>query len=113
MSGSLRDLLSKAGLSATAPAEPPSAHEPAASPPAAPTWAPKVIVRISRKGRGGKVATTIEGATSGREQLVDMLKRQLGAGGRVEGEMVVVNGDHVERIARWIESQGVERVVRA
>jgi translation initiation factor 1 (eIF-1/SUI1) len=111
MSGSLRDLLNKAGLQASAaPEAAPAEASPAA--PEAMAFAPKVVVRISKKGRGGKVATTIEGVTAGREELVDQLKRQLGTGGRVEGEVVVVHGDQVERIARWIESQGAKKVVR-
>lgn len=111
MAGSLADQLRKAGLAATEPEDPPAAEAPE------PTeeelaYGPKVVVRFERKGHGGKTVTRIDGVISGHRVLVDQLKRQLGTGGRVDGDAIVLHGRQVERVARWLESQGVKRVVR-
>ncbi|TVQ94279.1 MAG: translation initiation factor [Deltaproteobacteria bacterium] len=112
MTDSLRDKLLKAGLAPTPAADPPvTPSEPSPSPDA-PSFGPKVVVRKTKKGRGGKAVTLIQGVTAGHAELVDSLKRQLGTGGRLEGDEVVIHGDQVERVARWLESQGVARVVR-
>ncbi len=106
---SFKDLLQKAGFqeSAPAPAEPEA--EPA---PEAIAFGPKVVVRYSRKGRGGKAVTLLSGVTSGHDALLDRLRRELGLGARREGDDLVLQGEQVERVARWIESQGVKKVVR-
>jgi len=114
MSSSLRDLLSKAGLSESAP---PPDPDPKASPPAAtsggaPSFAPKVVVRLSRKGRGGKIATTIEGITDGHQGALKALKRELGTGGHLDEGVVVVGGDQVDRVCAWLTERGARKVVR-
>lgn len=115
MSTSLRDLLSKAGLSESEPApEPAPGSADAASAAAVPpfTFAPKVIVRLSRKGRGGKIATTIEGIADGAKAALKDLKRELGTGGHVDGELVVIGGDQVDRVCAWLDAHGARKVVR-
>ena len=114
MSSSLRDLLSKAGLSESA-----SSPDPGPAPGALPdphgagvSFAPKVVVRLSRKGRGGKIATTIEGITDGHKAALKALKRELGTGGHLDDQVVVVGGDQVERVCAWLAEQGARKVVR-
>ncbi len=97
----------------------PPAPEPA--PPAAPAAPPaprapaRAVVRLERKGRGGKEATVIEKldlTPAERTRWADALKRGLGCGGGVEGDAIVVQGDQRERAARWLEERGVKKVVR-
>jgi translation initiation factor 1 len=38
------------------------------------------------------------------------LKQQLGCGGAIEEEALVVQGDHRERVRGWLEKRGVKRV---
>ncbi len=91
----------------------PPAPEPRA---AAPAKAPaRAVVRLERKGRGGKEATVVEKLELPAAELTrwaDDLKRTLGCGGGVEGEAVVVQGDQRDRVVRWLEAKGVRRVVR-
>ena len=89
------------------PAAPPPGPEPAA--PA------RAVVRLERKGRGGKEATVIEKlalSAGALEVWADALKRALGCGGGVEGDSLVVQGDQRERAVRWLEGRGVRKVVR-
>ncbi len=90
----------------------PPREEPAATATKAPA---RAVVRLERKGRGGKEATVVEKLQLDPPQLArwaDELKRALGCGGGVEGEAVVVQGDQRERVVRWLESRGVRKVVR-
>lgn len=88
----------------TAPPPPP---KPAKPPPA------RAVVRIERKGRGGKEATVIEKLALPPRELdawADALKRSLGCGGAVEEGAIVVQGDQRERVRKWLEAKGVGKV---
>lgn len=91
---------------------PPAAPAAAADPPGARGPA-RAVVRIERKGRGGKEATLVEKlelAPAALEAWLDEAKRALGCGGAVEGGALVLQGDQRERIARWLERRGVRKV---
>lgn len=91
---------------------PPAPAAPKPPPPVAPA---RAVVRLERKGRGGKEATVVEKLalpSAELERWADALKRSLGCGGGVEGEALVVQGDQRERVARWLEARGVRKVVR-
>jgi translation initiation factor 1 len=94
-----------------APAPARTAHappKPAARPPPA-----RAVVRIERKGRGGKEATVIEKLALPPRELdswADALKRSLGCGGAVEEGAIVVQGDQRERVRKWLEAKGVGKV---
>ena len=110
MGTNLGDLLAKAGLKGSGKPEPePEEVAPASE---AVSYAPKVVVRMMRKGRGGKTVTLVQGVSSGRDEVLQQLKQELGVGARVEEEDLVLQGDQVERVARWLESRGVGKVVR-
>jgi translation initiation factor 1 len=92
--------------------QPPGGEAPApASPPPA-----RAVVRIERRGRGGKEATVVEklalpaGALSG---WLAEARRALGCGGALEGDALVLQGDQRDRVARWLEERGVARVTVA
>lgn len=74
----------------------------------------KLVVRMERKGHGGKTVTRVTGVDdSAREACARELKRALGTGVRVDDEgALLVQGDHVERVARLLEEMGATRVVR-
>jgi translation initiation factor 1 len=75
----------------------------------------RAVVRLERKGRGGKEVTCVEGLGLSpdlmREWLVS-LKASLGCGGSVQGKMLILQGDQRERLAELLILRGVSRVVR-
>ncbi len=86
----------------------PSPTAPAAPPPA------RAVVRLERKGRGGKEATVIERLGLPPDALASWLvelKRSLGCGGGVEGDALVLQGDQRDRAAAWLERR-VRKVTR-
>ena len=92
----------------TPPAEPAPDADPAL--PAGPA---RAVVRIERKGRGGKEATLVEKLDLPAGTLaawLDEAKRALGCGGAVEDGALVLQGDQRERVARWLERRGVRKV---
>lgn len=94
------------GYSAPAP-------EPAVAP--APRIPARAVVRLERRGRGGKEATLVEKLELAHSELArwaDELKRSLGCGGGVEGEAVVVQGDQRERVIKWLDGRGVRKITR-
>jgi translation initiation factor 1 len=111
------------GASAAAPAPEPATSAraattsaPAATPPAAGKGPARAVVRMERKGRGGKEVTIIdklELAPAAREQWLKALKQSLGTGGVLEGEDLVLQGDHRDRAAAWLEARGVRKVTVA
>lgn len=103
---------------AETPAGPAADERPPASThseePAPVRFAPKVVVRREKKGRGGKTVTRIAGiGAEHREELAGRMKSALGCGALVEGEDVVLLGALVDRAADWLEGQGANRVVRS
>jgi len=59
------------------------------------------IVRLDRKGRGGKSVTVIEGLQiSGEdsEKLLKQLKAKLGTGGTVKNGSLEIQGDHCDTV---------------
>jgi translation initiation factor 1 len=94
----------------TPPPAPPAAPGPGPAPRPGPA---RAVVRIERKGRGGKEATLVEKLDLPASTLVawlDEAKRALGCGGAVEGGALVLQGDQRERVARWLEGRGVRKV---
>jgi translation initiation factor 1 len=70
---------------------------------------------MERAGRGGKEVTVIEqlGLNHGPlEKWLKELKSALGCGGVVEGDALVLQGDHRERLVKLLTDKGVKRVVR-
>lgn len=92
--------------------EPPAA--PAATAPAAAQPAPRrAVVRLERKGRGGKEVTVVERLDLAPEALAawsKQLKQALGCGGAVEGDAIVLQGDLRARAKELLEAKGVRKV---
>ena len=105
-----------AGLRATLPDAPPATQTstPGAKAKPAPKGPAKAVVRIERKGRGGKDATIVEqlGLTPTElETWLKALKTQLGCGGAVEDGNLVLQGDLRKRIGPLLVARGVRKVI--
>jgi translation initiation factor 1 len=73
----------------------------------------RAVVRLERKGRGGKEVTVVEQLGLAGAQLdewLQALKSGLGCGGSVEGDAIVLQGDQRKRLPRLLEERGVQRV---
>jgi translation initiation factor 1 len=73
----------------------------------------RAVVRMERQGRGGKEVTVIEQLglpAKTLEAWLKELKRTLGCGGVLEGDALVLQGDHRERLPGMLEKKGVRRI---
>lgn len=98
------------GVRKDLPAGPAAAKAPPAPAPKGPA---RAVVRMERKGRGGKEVTVIEQlglAPRELERWLKLLKQTLGCGGVVEGQALVLQGDHRDRTPAALEKLGVRRV---
>jgi len=69
----------------------------------------KVIVRLDRKGRGGKSVTVIEGlqmSQQDKEAMLKKLKAGVGTGGTVKEGALEIQGDHCATIMAALEKLG-------
>ena len=94
---------------------PPVPDRPPAPPAPKPTKPPpaRAVVRMERKGRGGKEATVIEKLGLSATELETWcreLKQALGCGGSVDGDTIVLQGDLRQRLRPVLEAKGVVRV---
>ena len=74
---------------------------------------PRVVLRMERKGHGGKTVTVLTGFEAPPEALKALckrLKKKLGCGARVVEGDVVLQGDLRDRARAWLLSEGVRRV---
>ncbi len=74
----------------------------------------RAVVRLERKGRGGKEVTVVEQlGLPGREldQWLKAMKGALGCGGVLEEGALVLQGDHRERARKWLAERGVQKVI--
>ncbi len=75
-----------------------------------PAWA---VVRMERKGRGGKEATVIEKLGLPPKELelwCKELKQALGCGGVVDADTIVLQGDLRTRLPAVLTARGVVKV---
>jgi translation initiation factor 1 len=73
----------------------------------------RAVVRMERKGRGGKEVTVVEQlelTPKDLDNLLKELKNALGCGGAVEGATIVLQGDHRKRLPALLEARGVRKV---
>jgi len=84
------------------------------STPAHPPKGPaRAVVRLERKGRGGKEVTVVEQLAlpmPALQEWLKALKGALGCGGAVDGDALVLQGDHRERVRTLLEERGVRRI---
>jgi translation initiation factor 1 len=73
----------------------------------------RAVVRLERKGRGGKEVTVVEQLALPERELerwLKELKAALGCGGAIEDGGLLLQGDQRERIKPLLEQRGVRRV---
>ena len=69
----------------------------------------QVRVQRERKGRRGKtvsVITGVPGSEARRQDLLKQLKQKLGTGGALEGDNIVIQGDHRDRAVDLLNQMG-------
>ncbi len=88
-----------------------------APPPASSKPAPKVparaVVGLERKGRGGKEVTFLshlELQVRELEVWLKSLKNELGCGGSLEGDVIILQGDQRERLRALLAARGISRI---
>jgi len=107
----------------TTNATPPTPNAPRPKPPTTPTTPTppsdpstpprRAVVRAERKGRGGKTVTIVSHLALDAATLDTWcrdLRKHLGCGGAVEVDTIVVQGDHRDRAAAWLQARGVLKV---
>jgi translation initiation factor 1 len=98
------------GLRSALPEAPPEAT----ARKAAPVAPARAVVRMERKGRGGKEVTVVAQlglAHAELERWLKRLKSSLGCGGAVEGEDLILQGDQRDRVPALLTEQGVRHVI--
>lgn len=73
----------------------------------------RAVVRLERKGHGGKEATVVDKlglAGAELERWLKELKTALGCGGAVQGDALVLQGDQRERLRELLPKKGVRKV---
>ena len=91
----------------------PAGTAPAATAPAAPKGPARAVVRMERKGRGGKEVTVVDKLGLRPAELETWcrdLKHALGCGGAVDGELIVLQGDLRSRLPAVLTARGVAKV---
>jgi translation initiation factor 1 len=73
----------------------------------------RAVVRMERKGRGGKEVTVVDKLglhATALEAWCKDLKQALGCGGAVDGELIVLQGDLRSRVPAVLTAKGVVKV---
>lgn len=68
---------------------------------------------MERKGRGGKDVTVLEQLNLNpvlKQRWLKELKAALGCGGLIEGDTIVLQGDHRKRLPELLSKMGVKKV---
>jgi translation initiation factor 1 len=66
----------------------------------------RLVLRLDTRQRAGKAVTLIEGFVGNRDNLEELgkkLRTHCGAGGSVKDGVIIVQGDHREKIKNWLE----------
>ena len=68
-----------------------------------------IRIRLEVKGRKGKTVTIIYGFQLDQvdlKSLAKKLKQQCGTGGSVKDDMIIIQGDHREKLMKLLNAQG-------
>ena len=98
----------------TAASEPAPAPAPTSATNSRATTLARAVVRYERAGRRGKDVTVVEQLTltpAERGAWLKALKAALGCGGAVEGETLMLQGDHRTRLPALLTARGVGKVI--
>lgn len=77
----------------------------------------KQVLRIwLERGKGGKEATVVKGFTgpmSQMEELARQLKNKCAAGGNAKDGVIIIQGDHRDKVLKLLLDQGYKNVKKA
>lgn len=77
----------------------------------------KQVLRIwLERGKGGKEATVLKGFVGPHEKLealAKMLKSKCAAGGNAKDGIIIIQGDHRDKVLRMLAEQGFKNVKKA
>jgi translation initiation factor 1 len=115
--GSLGDLLRTRGVEVTDAAAPPPfvVPKPVQQDGLQLAGAGKIVIRLERKGHGGKTVTVIEGLALGSaalERVARELRKTLGCGSWVDGLRIVLQGDRARGAEAWLRARSATRIVQ-
>ena len=102
-----------AALEALRSSLPVGAPPPPPKPAALPKAPARAVVRMERKGRGGKEVTVVDKLGLRAAELEAWcrdLKQALGCGGAVDGELIVLQGDLRTRVPAVLTAKGIAKV---
>lgn len=88
----------------------PAPARPAGAPPAPRAGDGVVRIWLEKKGRNGTPVSIIRGLANDRDALAALaarLKRACGTGGSAKNGEIIIQGDHRERIAATLASEGL------
>jgi translation initiation factor 1 len=91
----------------------PAGTSPPSSTADAPRGPARAVVRMERKGRGGKEVTIVDKLGLRAAELETWckgLKQALGCGGAVEGDVIILQGDLRARLPAVLTARGVAKV---
>lgn len=74
---------------------------------------PRAVVRLERKGHGGKEVTVVEKLElppAELERWARDIRKSLGCGGAVEDGALVLQGDQRERVRALLSARGVKKI---
>lgn len=69
----------------------------------------KLIVLLDTRARAGKAVTLVdgfEGKSEDLEILGKQVKNHCGTGGSVKDGLIIVQGDHRDKVVQWLHSKG-------
>lgn len=68
-----------------------------------------VKVKLDRKQRAGKIVTLIEGLALNKNEFEDLAKRlksYCSSGGSSKDDVIIIQGDHQQKIINWLHKSG-------
>lgn len=73
----------------------------------------RVDLRREKSGRGGKTVTVLEGIGNAedRKDLLKTLQKQCGCGGTIKEEVIEIQGDKRDEVAKVLKDQGYRVVL--
>ena len=73
----------------------------------------RLKIKLDTKQRAGRAVTLVEGFIGSNEDLEALgkqLKTVCGTGGSVKDQVVIVQGDHREKIIQWLKTAGYKMI---
>jgi len=74
----------------------------------------RLVVKLDKKHRGGKVVTIIEGYQGNDiEETGKEIKKSCGTGGSVKDGIIIIQGDNRDKALAWLLKKGFKQVKKS